>query len=796
MKLKRLLVAGLAGMIPACGLGAEASLQEQLDAMPAEFRRGLLGLPLATSLWVDGQALGELLLQLDEQGRVSAVQWLGNAPGQDATRAEPWLRHLATPRRPGRCAADCPEGLLTMEYSLADGRLSLLTQQAERRDGDGYLSLATVNGALLRNELNVSHSGAGHSAGRYALKLRGSVGQWGLYAGTQLARTLNAGERTRQDLGEVYAQRELPGHFVRAGYFLPAEDGVVRPSSSGRSRELLGAMWGNSRALEADEDFPSRYPIYVNAARDSLVEVYRDGRLLSSQAVAGGLQALDTRTLPSGNYPVELRIVQDGVEQERRREWVYKPRNWGNPQQSWRYNLFGGRLAHEEDARDGAWTAGGSVNYLPAPQWLLGASWQQAGRDSAQALSADWEAGGWLRLSGRWYRTLQAGQGLNAQLGSQLGETQLDLAFNRGWGGAQRAADSAALTLQRPLWQGGWGSVRVQRDEGLAGVGVNLGLGSSQELFGSRGYLQLSLFERPVSGGTRSRGMELSMQWNLESGPRSYSGSVGGFSDGQGQSTRYLGAGVRQQWEQGPLRQLSLDARADGKGVGLQANGQLEHRLARGNVYLNRGSNRELSAALNLNSTLALGGGQVGLSGEEFHEAAGMIIDVESDLPDATLEVDGTRWGRSRLRPGRNVLPLPAYRPGVLHLSVKEDEGTLARVQPASLSYRLNRGGVGHQRVRVMQTLAVMGRVVDAAGQPLAGAVVVNHAGRTLSDLAGVFVLDVHARTPQLRVEKNGEVLCELHFRPDEHSRDGEMLMVGDMRCEQKAAAGRVEGVS
>nr|WP_238938146.1 TcfC E-set like domain-containing protein [Aeromonas salmonicida] len=74
-----------------------------------------------------------------------------------------------------------------------------------------------------------------------------------------------------------------------------------------------------------------------------MVEIYRDGQLINSQQVISGLQALDTKVLPAGIYEVELRVLEDGQVTERRREMIYKPMNWQNPDESWRFNLFVGQ---------------------------------------------------------------------------------------------------------------------------------------------------------------------------------------------------------------------------------------------------------------------------------------------------------------------------------------------------------------------------------------------------------------------------------------------------------------------
>lgn len=63
----------------------------------------------------------------------------------------------------------------------------------------------------------------------------------------------------------------------------------------------VGLMYGSSDSLAINSPKPSVYPIYVTANRQASVEIFRNGVLINTQAVAAGLQTLDTRTLPGAS---------------------------------------------------------------------------------------------------------------------------------------------------------------------------------------------------------------------------------------------------------------------------------------------------------------------------------------------------------------------------------------------------------------------------------------------------------------------------------------------------------------
>lgn len=125
-----------------------------------------------------------------------------------------------------------------------------------------------------------------------------------------------------------------------------------------------------------------------------------------------------------------------------------------------------------------------------------------------------------------------------------------------------------------------------------------------------------------------------------------------------------------------------------------------------------------------------------------------MIVDVSSELPDVELRAHDSRGGSYVLQPGRNFLPVTAYRTGALQIDFHGRAAPAASIQPAMLDYHLNKGGVAYGKVEVLSTFTVMGHLKDTAGNPLAGAHVINHAGRSVAEADGFFALEMSATTP------------------------------------------------
>lgn len=102
-------------------------------------------------------------------------------------------------------------------------------------------------------------------------------------------------------------------------------------------------MWGTSNALLINNESVSAYPIYVTAANQATAEVWLDNRLIYSQQLQPGIQAIDTRRLPSGIYNITINTLENGKIVDTQIAQVYKPLGWQNPNQKWRLNFWGGQ---------------------------------------------------------------------------------------------------------------------------------------------------------------------------------------------------------------------------------------------------------------------------------------------------------------------------------------------------------------------------------------------------------------------------------------------------------------------
>ncbi|ARP85103.1 CS1-pili formation C-terminal domain-containing protein [Bordetella genomosp. 9] len=785
---------------------AALSVLQQAEQLPEDFREHFFEVPLGVRVERDGQYLGDALVTLSRTAEIQLIEFTDFEGSTLAPEErQRWATYLAEPRRLGQCEGKCEAGLMALHYSLENSVLSIATNAAERDQTTAkYYALpeAGSRGVILHNNLNVTGGQRQSLAGRYSVDLVGSVGNWTAVGSLLAAQSADTYSTRQYSAPRAYLQREMEGHFVRGGFFVPDMQGAVRPprTPGGLPATTFGVMAGTSDALEIASEKPSLYPVYVTANRQGTVEVYRNGVMMHSQPVEPGLQALDTRRLPGGIYEVEVRVVEDGNVTSTRTELIYKPNNWRNLEKRWRYAVFAGQQRSLLDSGDRSvendMAMGGVINYLAHPRVIVGASAQQIGSNRSIGGSLDWQVSNMANIYANLYHSTQHGMGTDVQAMFRYNGGTVTLNHNRTWQYADPLAQRRAgnvknsgVSVHHRIGSASALTGRVSHSSGVtSGLGLDLGLSHRHTLFGTELNWRVSAFDRPAGllNGRRNRGVDVTLNFMLGKEGRRYHASVGTRSASNGGRDQYFTAGVQQDLNGDIIKRVGASATGDRYGIGVTGNALIQHRLAHGDVFASRSSiGGTLSGGVNLYSSMAVGGGAVAASGssEMLGRDTGMIVDVESDLPEVPLRAFDSHGGSATLKPGRNFVPVTAYRPGKLQFDFDGGDAPAAAVQPALGSYHLNKGGVGYQKVRVMKTVTVMGRVVDEEGEPLKGAHVVNHAGRAVTEADGFFTLEMSERTPTVTIRHRDVAQCELSLDGPNIERDADTLMVGDLQC-------------
>ena len=511
--------------------------------LPRDFEEHFFDVPLAVRVDLDGRYLGDAMVVLSRDMQVQLLEFTDIQDSQEpAALRRRWQERLQAGRALGDCRVDCVDGLRAVHYSLVNSQLSLLTHGVEQNaEAARYHALPETGsfGLLLRNQLNLLGDGD-DLTGRYALQGQSSIGNWTWLADAQADRGSDQQRETRHRLDQLYTERVVDAHFYRLGYFTPSAQGLTRqPRVNGSSPDTtLGLMFGSSDSLLVDTGQASSTPVYVTPNRPGVAEIYRNGVLINSQPVQPGLQALNTRVLPGGIYEVEVRLVEDGQETSRSQAFIYKPSNWSNSDQPWRYNVYVGQqetlLSNWEHEQDRRLSAGVLGNYLLHPRAVLGVSAQRIDEAMQYGTSLDWNVDDQLKLYGNFYQSQGRGDGYDVQALYNHDQGSLVLSHNR-------SRVEASATVRRPLGNPqevrqtslsynhrvnahSTATVRLTQATGATeGTGIDLGWAFYGKLMGSDANWRFSVFDRPGSSSTgeaRNRGVNVSLNMSLGGGGR------------------------------------------------------------------------------------------------------------------------------------------------------------------------------------------------------------------------------------------------------------------------------------
>lgn len=793
------------------------SLLQQAEGLPAEFHEFFFDVPLAVRVEVDQQFLGEAMILLTRDERVTLINF-SDTRNSDLTSAErdEWSAFLTQGVALGSCKSACPRQLQSVHYSLADSMVSLVTANAERDPQTRQFHDQPEGGSvglIVRNQLNISGGQEQNAAGRYGLEASASLGNWTNTFNAQLSRMSGVDTGIKHAVHELHAQRELEGSFFRAGYFTPSAQGLTRSARTiGAGPDtVLGMMYGSSDSLAVDDPKPSLYPISVTANRQAMVEIYRNGVLINSQQVASGLQTLDTRPLPGGIYEVEVRLIEDGQVISTNQELIYKPTNWRNPENRWRYNLFAGResklLSNWQERDDGDLTAGAAFNFLLHPRVVLGVSARQVKEQMQMGTSAELTVSDKTSVFSSLSQTKGEGTGVEVQGVHHYNGGSLVLRHQRSWLDTRNTYEtlpdgthirqrntyngqtsSTSLSMSQRLSSRSSVSAQVSQSQGYSeGMGIDLSWTRNAQLFGNAADWRVAVFDRPGTVGTadqRNRGIDISLRLALGSDGHQVSGSIGQRTSRDGGRDANASVTYRRDLKDHVLQSVSATASRDVYGAGLAGTVDFKTDQVNGSMHAQRSSfNGGVTGGLNLDSTLAVSGTNVVLSSQATTREAGMIVDVESDVDDIQLRADDFSGTHSTLRAGRNFIPVSAYKNGTVNFDFNGTDVPAATIQPARTTYHLNKGGVDYRQVRILKTVTVMGRLVDANGKPLKGHHVINHASRGVSEVDGFFSMELSEKSPTLEVRHDSQLLCQFRLDPTSQRRENDVLMVGDLKC-------------
>lgn len=771
----------LVAAFPLLSSANEIQLPGDMQGLPEDFKEYFYNSEIGVQVYLNDVYLFDANVSLKENGDIKLLKVLDEAQNSERSTIELWSDILRKGVSIGKCTASCPSGLMQVEYQLNNSAVKLYTSQYETSQvANDYLTVPenTPNGLIMYNDVSVSEAPSMRSWGINS-SITSSFGGWNQQASFQSSGTSGEYNYNNASLYELYTQKELQGNFVRLGLFTPENDaGNVQTSGFGYDT-VTGVMWGTSDALLANTDSVSAFPVYITGRNQSVAEVWRDGRLLRTQQLQPGVQALDTRQLPVGIYDITIKIIENGRTVDTQQAQIFKNQGWNNPNRRWRMNLWGGQnrtFATYDIHQGNPFTVGGGAEYLLHPQVILGLSGAASEQEQhvrtranitlsqKDRLFAQYTVGNSAYQANketdiRYYRTLFAGGSANLYWRSTMtdvyGRWVNSASAGKTWG--------ASLSTRLPLSSSLIFNTQYIDTTWRQGAAADVTLSTQANLYGRDTSLRVSAYDRPgFDDERRDRGIAfnlsmslapaaqhtLSFDTGMEQG-NSYSGMNYQWQPQNSQYIRYLGGGLS--WN-------------DGDTI-LSGNGAVDTPWASGDFYAQQGMRSKThTLGANLSQMLIIGGGKAtsfnGNNSRSMESA--VIVDVEAD--DENTEIQATSdISENKLHAGRNIIPVDLWKKNTLQFSARG--GDSVQVFPERQSVQMNRGSVHYMKVKTVKTFTLVGMLQDEQGRAVKNRYVQSDVAGGMVNAEGVLTLDsgVTNRTLKVRAEQGQPALqCEL----------------------------------
>ena len=788
------------GLVP--GVAAATStgmLLASLNNMPEDFRSYFFQSEMPVQIYLNDKSLFEASMKMNEDGSMVLSEVIAH---EDALSPETQARWEAALRKgvmTGRCAKNCPEGLLSADYSLENSTLRLLTSHYEKeRVAGNYIELPEKfpAGLIVNNDFSAIQSSTSDKRMSLTSEWTASLAEWSHNLSFQSTHVSGEYGYDLTDLYNLYSQKELAGNFVRVGFFTPDNDsGNVQTSSFGYDT-IVGAMWGTSDILLQNSESVSAWPVYVTGRNQSVAEVWRDGRLLHTQQLQDGIQALDTRRLPGGIYDISIRIIDNGQVVDTQTAQIYKPNSWRDTSRHWRGNVWAGQQQKVssrkyDDEQNGRTALGGSLDVLAWTGGILGFS--------ASALDNDDR---WLRFrsditlsssDSLFLQHTRTSSGLRDYAGTDAryyrnitSELSGSLYWRntrseaREWQSYTHQSDTWGGSLSAYLGNGARLTTRVEyRDSPWQkGVDADVSLTTRHRWYGRDADVRISGYDR---NGYRSEGRDRGAAINVTmslfpSNSRHTVSAAIGVNDGHG----YTNASYQWTPERGKaISWLGAGVSHSGSSTTFSGNGAVDTRYMNADGFIQHATSvNNTTAGINLNQTLAVGEWKAATSRQLNGHDAVMIVDVE-DENGASVVASGS-LSDTRLSTGRNVIPVNLWKRDTLQF-ISADHS--ASVTPERVSFQMNRGSVGYVKVQSVQMQTLIGVLRDTNGKTLPNSSVVAGSEKGFVNNEGVLTMDIVAGTRTLNVshfETQQQLTCAL---PQTNLAKEEILYLDDISC-------------
>lgn len=767
--------------------------------MPEEFRNYFFDSPIPVRVFLNDEYAFDGTFVLNEEGEVRLKSVLSTADGfaAYAEQASKWENLLQKGIKLGECSVKCPEGLVATEYVLERSELKIYTRQYESgRNTSNYINLPTdLPAGLIVNNDFVASGYSGFEDWRLNSTWLSSFLGWTQKATLQSVYSNNPGGYRKTELNEAWTQKEFEGTYFRAGVFSPdTESGNVQMPGYASDR-ISGAMFGTSDTLLISGDSVSLYPVYVTGRNQSIADVFINERLVYTQQLQAGIQALDTRRLPTGIYDITIRISENGSVSDVQTAQVYKPARWSNADKRWRGSLWAGQAYQAElyPGEPNGNAYGFKADFLLHPRSTLGISFAKNAREQIWSVKNEIQVTDKTTIYTR-YNLWQDGRSdTDMRLFRSLGSGSISAGWRHGVavrksslrnGGYRRTSDiySGSMMLQFANQYNLTASGQYASNGYRDGLSTSLALRKTLKAWDRSNELRISAFQRPAwATGRKDTGLEIGISIPVFSKSRMHSASAElGAKNNEGY------ANLSYNWhpeESSKFSHLSASTSLNGSNNTVGINGGVKSRYASGDFYTQKTSGGSgVYSGVNLSNTIALGEGEIAFAGDLRDASAAVIVDVASSLSEPGLRVVSSA-GDMSLKNGRNVVSAELWERRNMQFDGNNTQNL--HVYPPGYSYQMNEGSVGYVSVKAVRKKTIIALVKDENDRPILNREIKSDIAQTHVNSDGVVTIDVSVDAKNILVKGGAKLFDMTCGIPDLKNENRDTVFIERLICKK-----------
>lgn len=767
--------------------------------MPEEFRKYFFDSPIPVRVFLNDEYAFDGTFVLNEMGEVRLKSVLSSADGFAAPvdQASKWESLLQKGITLGECSKKCPEGLVATDYVIERSELKIYTRQYEHdRNTSNYINLPTnlPVGLIVNNDFTASGY-SGFEDWRLNSSWLSSFLGWTQKVMLQSAYSNTLEGYRKTELNEAWTQKEFEGTYFRAGVFSPdSESGNVQMPGYSSDR-IAGAMLGTSDTLLISGDNVSLYPVYVTGRNQSVADVFINDRLVYTQQLQAGIQALDTRRLPSGIYDITIRISENGSVSDVQTAQVYKPTRWGNADKRWRGSLWAGQ-AHQAELYTGepnSNTYGFKADFLLHPRSTVGISFAKNAREQIWSVKNETQLTDKMTIYTRYNLWQDGRRDSDMRLFRSLGTGSVSAGWRHGVvarnsglrnSGYRRTSDiySGSLTWQFANQYNLTASGQYASNGYRDGLSTSLALRKTLKAWDRSNELRLSVFQRPAwATGRKDTGLEIGISIPVFSKSRMHSASAElGSKNNEGY------ANLSYNWhpeESSKFSHLSASTSLNRSSNTVGINGGIKSSYASGDFYTQKASGGSgVYSGVNLSNTIALGGGEIAFAGDLRDASAAVIVDVDSSLSEPGLTVASSA-GDVSLKNGRNLVSAELWERRNMQFDGNNTQNM--HVYPPGYSYQMNEGSVGYVSVKAVRKKTIIALIKDENDRPILNRETKSDIAQAHVNSDGVVTIDVSVDAKNIIVTEDSKNFAMSCWLPNLTNENRDTVFIDSLICKK-----------